>query len=82
MRPHKGSDPVTYTTNLVIRNLAKRIKSLDTEMRTIDETLRSLIKETAPALLELYGVGVDTEVVPRAADVVRVVVPRLMPAVW
>jgi len=60
MRPRKGSDPVTYTTNLVIRNLARRIKHLDTEMRTIDETLRSLINETAPALLEMYGVGVDT----------------------
>ncbi len=60
MRPHKGSDPVTYRTNLVIRNLARRIKSLDTEMRTIDRTLRSLIEETAPALLEMYGVGVDT----------------------
>jgi len=60
MRPRKGSDPVTFTTYLVIRNLAKRIKSLDTEMRTIDQTLRSLIEETAPALLEMYGVGVDT----------------------
>ena len=60
MRPHKGSDPITYRTNLVIRNLARRIKSLDTEMRTIDRTLRSLIEETAPALLEMYGVGVDT----------------------
>jgi len=60
MRPRRGSDPVTYRTNLVIRNLARRIKSLDTEMRTIDRTLRSLIEETAPALLEMYGVGVDT----------------------
>jgi transposase len=56
MRPHKGSDPVTYTTNLVIRNLAKRIKALNTEMRTIAE----LITETAPGLFELYGVGPDT----------------------
>ncbi len=60
MRPHKGSDPIMYRTNLVIKSLARRIKSLDAEMRTIDETLRSLITETAPTLLELYGVGVDT----------------------
>ena len=39
MRPHKGSDPVTYTTNLVIRNLARRIRSLDAEMKTIDHAL-------------------------------------------
>ena len=60
MRPRKGSDLITYRTNLVIKSLAQRIKSLDTEMRTIDQTLRSLINETAPALLEMYGVGVDT----------------------
>jgi transposase len=60
MRPHKGSDPITYRTNLVIKSLARRIKSLDAEMRTIDQTLSSLIEETAPTLLELYGVGVDT----------------------
>ena len=29
-------------------------------MRTIDQTLRSLIEATAPSLLEMYGVGVDT----------------------
>jgi transposase len=60
MRPRKGTDPITYRTNLMIKGLARRIKSLDAEMRTIDQTLRSLIEETAPALLELYGVGVDT----------------------
>jgi transposase len=60
MRPHKGTDPITYRTNLVIKSLARRIKSLDAEMRTIDQTLRSLIKETAPTLLKMYGVGVDT----------------------
>ena len=60
MRPRKGSDPVIFTTYLVIRNLARRIRGLNAEMRTIDRTLRSLIEETAPTLLELYGVGIDT----------------------
>jgi transposase len=60
MRPRKGSDPITYRTNLVIKSLARRIKSLDAEMRTIDQTLRSLIEKTAPTMLEMYGVGVDT----------------------
>ena len=60
MRPRKGSDPVTYTTNLVIRNLARRIKALNAEMRTIDEILTELITQTAPGLFELHGLGTDT----------------------
>jgi transposase len=60
MRPRKGSDPVIYTTNLVIRNLAKRIKALNAEMTEIDRMLTELITQTAPGLFELYGVGTDT----------------------
>jgi transposase len=60
MRPRQGSDPVTYTTNLVIRNLARRIKALNAEMRSIDQTLITLIGDTAPSLFELYGLGPDT----------------------
>ncbi len=54
MRPRKGSDPVTYTTNLVIRNLAQRIKALNNEIREIDGMLTELITQTAPGLFELY----------------------------
>ena len=60
MQPHKGSDPIVYRTNLVIRSLARRIKHLDIEKRTIDETLKGLIEVTAPSLLDLHGVGIDT----------------------
>jgi len=60
MRPRKGNDPVTYTTNVVIRNLARRIQGLNVEMRSIDDALVGLIEQTAPSLLALYGVGVDT----------------------
>ena len=60
MRPRKGSDPIVYTTNLVVRGLARRIQSLNNEIRTVDQTLRLLIAETAPSLLNLHGVGVDT----------------------
>ncbi|MEN8239501.1 MAG: transposase, partial [Actinomycetota bacterium] len=60
MRPRKGSDPVTYTTYLVIRNLARRIRGLNAEMAEIDRMLAPLITEIAPGLFELYGVGVDT----------------------
>jgi transposase len=60
MRPNRGSDPVAYTTNLVIRTLARRIQGLNKEIRTIDKTLDGLITQTAPRLLDLHGVGVDT----------------------
>ena len=60
MRPNQGSDPVVYTTNLMIRNLARRVKALNSETGEIDEMLTDLIAETAPGLLELYGVGTDT----------------------
>jgi transposase len=60
MRPRKGSDPVTFTTNTVIRDLARRIKGLNTEMKQIDQTLIGLITDTAPSLLELHGLGPDT----------------------
>jgi len=59
MRPRNGSDPVTFTTNLVIRGLARRIQGLNNEMATLDAMLGELVTETAPSLLELYGVGVD-----------------------
>jgi len=60
MRPRQGSDPVAFTTNVVIRNLARRIKALNTEMGSIDQTLITLIGDTAPSLFELYGLGADT----------------------
>jgi transposase len=60
MRPRKGSDPIVFTTNMVIRGLARRIEDLNGEMRTIDGALTELIEETAPSLLECYGVGVVT----------------------
>jgi transposase len=60
MRPRPGGDPIVYTTLRVIRILARRIKHLDAEMKTIDQALRPLIEETASSLFGLYGVGVDT----------------------
>ena len=60
MRPNQGSDPVIYTTNLMIRNLARRVKRLNTEMAEIDRLLTDLLKQTAPGLFELHGLGTDT----------------------
>ncbi len=60
MRPRKGSDPIVYTTNLVIRGLARRIQTLNSEIKTIDHALTGLIEDTAPGLFNLHGVGTDT----------------------
>ena len=60
MRPRKGNDPVTHATNVVIRDLARRIQHLNIEMASIDGALVGLIEQTAPSLFALYGVGVDT----------------------
>jgi transposase len=60
MRPRNGSDPVTFTTNTVIRDLARRIQGLNNEMRSIDAALIELVAATAPSLLALHGVGLDS----------------------
>ena len=51
MRPRMGSDPIVFTTNVVIRDLARRIKGLNTEMKQIDRSLVVLLGDTAPSLL-------------------------------
>ena len=51
---------MTFTTNTVIRHLARRIQGLNTEMANIDLALAGLVVATAPSLLALYGVGVDS----------------------
>ncbi|MFQ5968734.1 MAG: IS110 family transposase [Acidimicrobiia bacterium] len=58
MRP-RSPDPVIYTTYLVIRNLARRVRSLNQEMGQIDRMLVDLLEQTAPSLLELHGIGPD-----------------------
>lgn len=60
LRPRLGSDPIAYTTLSTMRGLARRIQHLDAEMHTIDTRLKRLITDTAPSLLELHGVGLDT----------------------
>ena len=60
MKPRMGSDPILFTTNIVIRDLARRIQGFNREMKQIDRALLALVTDTAPSLLELHGVGVDT----------------------
>ena len=55
MRPRTGSDPVLYTTMVTMRCLARRIQSLNTETKDLDAMLTTLVKDTAPSLVGLYG---------------------------
>ena len=49
MRPRHGSDPVLFTTNVVIRGLARRIQGLTNEVRIIDAMLRELFEKRGTA---------------------------------
>lgn len=60
MRPRPGGDDVDYVTLSTIRDLARRIRSLDAEMKQIHNKLRTLVAAVAPSLLELSGVGPAT----------------------
>jgi hypothetical protein len=59
-RPRPDSDPVLYATKFAMRELACRIDALDAESEHIDELLEPLVVATAPSLVNVYGVGVDT----------------------
>jgi transposase len=63
LRPRPGSDPVGYATKTAAMVLARRVQSLDAELVTLDALIGPLVKATAPALLNIYGVGIDTAAV-------------------
>jgi transposase len=60
LRPRHGDDPVRHTTLITIRTLGRRVKYLREETKRLNRLLRPLIRQTAPGLLEVYGVGFDT----------------------
>jgi transposase len=60
LRPRTDSDPVTYATKLAMRTLARRVLTLVEDNHALDGILAELVAATAPRLLELYGVGIDT----------------------
>jgi len=60
LRPRAGSDPVLHATKVAIATLGRRVVALDAEAVVLDKLLGELVAVTAPSLLALYGVGVDT----------------------
>ena len=63
LRPRSGSDPVTHAFKTTAVVLARRVHALDDELRLLDAQIEPLVKATAPALLNIYGVGFDTAAV-------------------
>jgi transposase len=60
LRPRQGDDVVRYTTLIVLRELGRRARNLHEENKRLNKLLRPLIRQTAPGILEIYGVGFDT----------------------
>jgi transposase len=62
LRPaaREGADPVITATKAALRILGRRVLALDEEKARIDALLAGLVTQTAPQLLSLHGVGIDT----------------------
>ena len=60
LRPRPDRDAVLYATKLAMRSLGRRVLSIDDEIARLDAALAELVGATAPGLVGLYGVGVDT----------------------
>lgn len=59
LRPGALRDPEA-ATKAALRSIARRLLQLQEELDALDEQLEALITETAPGLVALPGVGVDT----------------------
>lgn len=53
----QGNDPVTHTTVVTLRDLARRVRTLDHELDTIGDQLTGLVAATAPSLLTIHGLA-------------------------
>ena len=60
LRPRRGDDIVRYTTLIVLRELGRRAANLRDETTRLNQLPRPLVREVAPQLLEIHGVGLDT----------------------
>jgi transposase len=60
LRPRADGDPVLAATKTAIRILGRRVLALDAELADLDAQLTPLVTATAPRLLEVHGVGINT----------------------
>jgi transposase len=54
---------VNYATKLAMRSLGRRVLVIDEEITRLEVVLGELVTATAPGLVGLYGVGVDTDAI-------------------
>jgi len=59
LRP-AGRRDVAGVTKLALRQLARRVQSLDSEIKELDSLLTPMVAELAPTLLARFGVGPDS----------------------
>ena len=60
LRPTRSHDVVTAATKAALSSLAHRVADLEEEISDLDAMITPLLKDTAPELLAVYGVGIDT----------------------
>jgi transposase len=60
LRPSRSADPVTAATKASLSSLAHRVADLEEEIKELDARITPLLEATAPELLAVYGVGIDT----------------------
>jgi transposase len=56
----QGADPVVAATKTALRILGRRVLALDEEKARIGALLSTLVTQTAPQLLAVFGVGAGT----------------------
>jgi transposase len=59
LRPRLDCDMVRYATKTSALTLARRAQALAAEIDELDALIAGLVKQTAPGLLNVYGVGTD-----------------------
>jgi transposase len=60
LRPRMNSGSVQHGTKTAIVTLARRVQAINAEIAILDAHLDALVRVTAPQLLEVFGVGMDT----------------------
>jgi transposase len=59
LRPRLDGDNARYATKTAALTLARRAQALAAEIDELDVLIAGLVKQTAPGLLNVYGVGTD-----------------------
>lgn len=59
LRPRDTGDVVRYTTLLTLRELGQRALFLHEQKKRLNRQMRPLIRQAAPDLLDVFGVGFD-----------------------